>query len=148
MREFMNNFKKLNLNEQLCLIAIIIEEFEEGLEYTYNGIKRVFYPKDIGFNNTFEVSRVLYIMSNFIINEKSYNVSPKLRTLTKNEKIFDFLSFYEKSDFLDKLDILIYLCEFLSVSKELKKVNFIDEIRNGYRFIDLANDIKEYKKSL
>lgn len=144
----MNNFKRLKLNEKLCLISIIIEELEDGLKYTYNGEERVFYPEDIGFDNSFEVSRVLYIMSNFIINKKSNNISPKLRTLNNNENINEFLLFYDRSDFLDKLDILIYLCEFLSSDTNLKSVNFIDEIRNGYKFKDLASDIRNYKNNL
>lgn len=141
----MKKFNKLKLNEKLFLIAILIEYFNDGIKYSYNGKIKIFEPKTINFDNAYEVSRVLYIMSNFIINKKSYDVTPKLYTLNINENIETCVQYFKESDFLAKLDILIYVCKFLSTNRELKKINFIDEIKNNYRFIDLSNDILKYK---
>lgn len=144
----MDKFNKLKLDEKLCLAALLIEDMGNGIDYTCNGHNRVFKSSEIGFDNTFEVSRVLYIMSNFIINKSSYNVSPNLETLCENENVKDYLEYFRKNDFLNKLDILIYIFDFLSESDELKKVNFIDTIREGYRFKDLSNDVLKFKQNL
>ena len=96
----MNYFYNLVLNEKLCSIAIIVEEWEKGIEFSYNGKKRIFKPIDVGLENSFNVSRVLYIMSNFIVNKDSYNISPNLKNLVQNEKINEFLNYFDKNDFM------------------------------------------------
>lgn len=144
----MNYFYELSLDEKLCAVALLTEEWEKGIEFTYNSKKMIFSPKDVGIEESFNISRVLYIMSNFIVNKSSYNVTPNLRTLVNNENINLFLNYYDKNDFIKKLDILVIVFNFLSNDETLKKLNFIDEIKPNYKFSDLANDIEEYKLNL
>lgn len=144
----MNYFYDLSLNEKLCASAILVEDWEKGFEFTYNGKKRIFKPKDVGIEEPFNISRVLYIMSNFIVNKNSHNITPNLRTLVNNENINQFLNYFEKNDFIKKLDIFIIVFNFLSNNETLKKLNFIDQIKPDYKFSNLANDIEKYKLSL
>lgn len=141
----MEEYSELKLNEKICLLALLIEEFADGI-IKVNG--RVFKPEDINFDNSFIVSRVLYITSNFIVGENSYNITPKLSELVKNKIILKCLKDFKAYPGDKQIDTLVHLLKFVSNDKILQKLNFIDQIRDDYTFLNLAEDIELYNKTL
>ncbi|MEG2618765.1 MAG: hypothetical protein RR984_03285 [Bacilli bacterium] len=142
----MDKYYCMSLNDRLLVMSVIIERWE-SYGIVSSGIK--FKPSCVSFENPKETSRVLFIMSFFIINKEAPTISSVIEDSSCiNDSIKEVLGIYESMSFKDKLEFLSK--EFMNYynAKEYRNINLFKKPGNNLSFKNLSNNITKYVKAL